>query len=104
MLSSSDESATIQRDLEQILIAPFAREHMTPAQRHSLETMFSALMSAELDVHADSRSPTAPGALPGPGAVTAAGLFRSGRAAAVDMYPRYHISHRETGLRQAGET
>jgi hypothetical protein len=50
MLSSSDESATIQRDLEQILIAPFAREHMTPAQRQSLETMFSTLMGAELDV------------------------------------------------------
>jgi hypothetical protein len=30
MLSSSEESATIQRDLDQILVAPFAREHMTP--------------------------------------------------------------------------
>lgn len=45
-----------------------------------------------------------PGALPGPDAVTAAGRFRSGRRAVVDMHPRYHISHRETGLRQAGET
>jgi len=50
MLSSSEESATIQRDLEQILAAPFAQDHMTPAQRQSLETMFSTLMSAELDV------------------------------------------------------
>ena len=50
MLSSSDESATIQRDLEQILIAPFAREHLTSPQRQSLETMFSTLMGAELDV------------------------------------------------------
>lgn len=50
MLSSSDESATIQRDLDQVLAAPFAREHMTPAQRQALETMFSTLMSAELDV------------------------------------------------------
>jgi hypothetical protein len=50
MLSSSQESATIQRDLDQILAAPYAREHMTPAQRQSLETMFSTLMSAELDV------------------------------------------------------
>jgi hypothetical protein len=50
MLSSSEESATIQRDLDQILAAPFARDHMTPAQRQSLETMFSTLMSAELDV------------------------------------------------------
>jgi hypothetical protein len=50
MLSSSEESATIQRDLDQILVTPFARKHMTPAQRQSLETMFSTLMSAELDV------------------------------------------------------
>ena len=50
MLSSSEESATIQRDLDQILAAPFARDHMTPAQRQSLEAMFSTLMSAELDV------------------------------------------------------
>ena len=50
MLSSSDESATIQRDLEQILAAPFARDHMTPAQQQSLKAMFATLMSAELDV------------------------------------------------------
>jgi hypothetical protein len=50
MLSSSEESATIQRDLDQILAAPFAREHMAPAQRQSLEAMFSTLMSAELEV------------------------------------------------------
>jgi hypothetical protein len=50
MLSSSQESATIQRDLDQILAAPFAREHMTAAQRQSLDAMFSTLMSAELDV------------------------------------------------------
>jgi hypothetical protein len=50
MLSSSDESATIQRDLDQILSAPFAREHMTAAQRLSLKAMFATLMSAELDV------------------------------------------------------
>jgi len=50
MLSSSEESATIQRDLDQILAAPFAREHITSAQRQSLEAMFSTLMSAELDV------------------------------------------------------
>jgi hypothetical protein len=50
MLSSSEESATIQRDLDQILAAPFARDHMTPAQRQSLEAMFSTLMSAELEV------------------------------------------------------
>jgi hypothetical protein len=50
MLSSSEESATIQRDLDQVLAAPFARAHMTPAQWQSLETMFSTLMSAELDV------------------------------------------------------
>jgi hypothetical protein len=50
MLSSSEESATIQRDLDQILAAPYAREHMTPAQRQSLEAMFSTLMSAELEV------------------------------------------------------
>ena len=50
MLSSSEESATIQRDLEQILGTPFAREHMTPAHRQSLESMFSTLMNAELDV------------------------------------------------------
>lgn len=50
MLSSSEESATIQRDLDQILVAPFARERMTPAQRQSREAMFSTLMGAELDV------------------------------------------------------
>ena len=50
MLSSSEESATIQRDLDQILAAPFARDHMTLAQRQSLEAMFSTLMSAELEV------------------------------------------------------
>jgi hypothetical protein len=50
MLSSSEESATIQRDLDQILAAPYARERMTPAQRQSLEAMFSMLMSAELEV------------------------------------------------------
>jgi hypothetical protein len=50
MLSSSEESATIQHDLDQVLAAPFARDHMTPAQRQALETMFSTLMSAELDV------------------------------------------------------
>jgi hypothetical protein len=50
MLSSSEESATIQRDLDQVLVAPFARDHMTPVQRQSLEAMFSTLMSAELDV------------------------------------------------------
>ena len=50
MLSSSEESATIQRDLDQILAAPYARDHMTPAQRQSLEAMFSTLMSAELEV------------------------------------------------------
>jgi hypothetical protein len=50
MLSSSEESATIQRDLDQILVTPFARDHMTPTQRQSLEAMFSTLMSAELDV------------------------------------------------------
>ena len=46
MLSSSEESATIQRDLDQILAAPYTRDHMTPAQRQSLEAMFSTLMSA----------------------------------------------------------
>src|SRR5215467_9728916 len=50
MLSSSEESATIQRDLDQILAASFARDSMTPAQRQSLETMFATLMNAELDV------------------------------------------------------
>jgi hypothetical protein len=50
MLSSSEESATIQHDLDQILSAPFARSHMTPAQRQSLETMFATLMNAELEV------------------------------------------------------
>jgi hypothetical protein len=50
MLSSSEESATIQRDLELILAAPFARDHVTPAQRQSLETMFATLMGAELEV------------------------------------------------------
>jgi hypothetical protein len=50
MLSSSEESAAIQRDLEQILAAPFARDHVTPAQRQALETMFATLMSAELEV------------------------------------------------------
>ena len=50
MLSSSEESATIQRDLDQILAAPFAQNHMTPPQRQSLEAMFATLMSAELDV------------------------------------------------------
>jgi len=50
MLSSSEESATIQRDLDQILAAPFAQENITAAQRRSLETMFSTLMNAELDV------------------------------------------------------
>jgi hypothetical protein len=50
MLSSSEESATIQHDLDQILATPFARDHVTPAQRQALETMFSTLMSAELDV------------------------------------------------------
>jgi Protein of unknown function (DUF3375) len=50
MLSSSEEAATIQRDLDQILASPFARDHTTPAQRQSLEAMFSTLMSAELDV------------------------------------------------------
>ena len=52
MLSSSQESATIQRDLDQILTAPFARQHMSSAARQSMETMFSTLMNAELDVHA----------------------------------------------------
>lgn len=52
MLSSSEESETIQRDLDQILAAPFARESITPVQRQSLQTMFSMLMSAELDVQA----------------------------------------------------
>ena len=50
MLSSSEESATIQRDLDQIMAAPFARDHMSLAQRQSLEAMFATLMSAELDV------------------------------------------------------
>ena len=50
MLSSSEESATIQHDLDQVLAAPFARDHATPAQRQALDTMFSTLMSAELDV------------------------------------------------------
>jgi hypothetical protein len=50
MLSSSEESATIQRDLDQILAAPIARDIITPAQRQLLETMFSMLMGAELDV------------------------------------------------------
>jgi hypothetical protein len=35
MLSSSTESATIQRDLDHILDAPFAQEHMTPGQRRT---------------------------------------------------------------------
>src|SRR6185437_1085965 len=52
MLSSSEESETIQRDLDQILAAPFARDSITPVQRQSLQTMFSMLMSAELDVQA----------------------------------------------------
>jgi hypothetical protein len=52
MLSSSEESETIRRDLDQILAAPFARQSITPAQRSSLESMFSMLMSAELDVQA----------------------------------------------------
>jgi len=50
MLSSSEESATIQRDLELILAAPFAQDHVTPAQRQSLEGMFATLMGAELEV------------------------------------------------------
>jgi hypothetical protein len=50
MLSSSQESAAIQRDLQQILDAPFARDHMTPAQRESLDTMFAMLMNAEFEV------------------------------------------------------
>jgi hypothetical protein len=50
MPSSSMESATIQRDLDHILDAPFALEHMTSAQRQSLTSMFSTLMNAELDV------------------------------------------------------
>ena len=50
MLSSSEESATIQRDLDQVLATPFARDHITPAQQQALDTMFSTLMSAELDV------------------------------------------------------
>jgi hypothetical protein len=50
MLSSSEESATIQRDLDQILAARIARDIITPAQRQLLETMFSMLMGAELDV------------------------------------------------------
>ncbi len=52
MLSSSEESETIQRDLDQILAAPFARDSITPVQRQSLQIMFSMLMSAELDVQA----------------------------------------------------
>jgi hypothetical protein len=50
MLSSSEESTTIQRDLDEVLATPFARDHMTPIQRQALDTMFSTLMSAELDV------------------------------------------------------
>jgi hypothetical protein len=50
MLSSSQESETIQRDLDQILGSPFAQEHVTVAQRQALESMFSTLMGAELDV------------------------------------------------------
>jgi hypothetical protein len=50
MLSSSQESEAIQRDLHQILDAPFARDHMTPAQRESLDTMFAMLMNAEFEV------------------------------------------------------
>lgn len=51
MLSTSDEAQSIQRDIDQILAGAFARERMTPTQRHTLDVMFSTLMTAELRVH-----------------------------------------------------
>jgi hypothetical protein len=50
MLSSSDEAQGIQRDIDQILGGQFAQEHMTPAQRRTLDAMFSTLLRAELQV------------------------------------------------------
>lgn len=50
MLSSSDEAASMQRDIDQVLNGRFAQEEMTAAQRRSLDTMFSTLLGAELQV------------------------------------------------------
>ena len=43
-------SEDYRRDLELILAAPFARDHVTAAQRQSLAGMFATLMGAELEV------------------------------------------------------
>lgn len=51
MLSASEESATIQRDIDQILRTSFAREHMSERQRQTLEGMF---------LHAAERGATSP--------------------------------------------
>jgi Protein of unknown function (DUF3375) len=50
MLSSSDEAQSIQRDIDQILGGQFAEEAMSPAQRRTLDVMFSTLLAAELQV------------------------------------------------------
>lgn len=50
MLSSSEEAETIRRDIDQVLTGGFAREHMSPSQREILDSMFSALLTAQLQV------------------------------------------------------
>jgi len=50
MLSSSEEAETIRRDIDQVLAGGFAREHMSPSQREILDSMFSALLTAQLQV------------------------------------------------------
>lgn len=50
ILSHSDEAETIQRGTDQILQTGFAREHMSRSQRRQLDSMFSTLLSAELQV------------------------------------------------------
>jgi len=50
MLSSSEEAETIRRDVDQVLAGSFARDHMSPAQREILDSMFSALLAAQLQV------------------------------------------------------
>jgi hypothetical protein len=50
MLSSSEEAEVIRRDVDQVLAGSFARDHMSPVQRELIDSMFSTLLAAQLQV------------------------------------------------------
>lgn len=51
MLTTSEEARALQQDVDQVLATDFGQNQLSAVQRRGLETMFSTLLAAELEVH-----------------------------------------------------